>query len=94
MKRRPSPSHRGGASVVLAARREDEFEELATRIESDDGEALVVVTDITNDDDIANPVKTTTNEYGCIDILVNNAGLMPLTHISKQTVKRFRRLST
>jgi NADP-dependent 3-hydroxy acid dehydrogenase YdfG len=72
-----------GASVVLAARREDELEELAARIESDDGEALVVATDVTNDEDIDNLVETTLDEYGRIDILVNNAGLMPLAHIAE-----------
>lgn len=71
-----------GASVVLAARREAELDDLAAQIEDEDGEALVVPTDITNDEDIDNLVETTTNEYGRIDILVNNAGYMPLTHIA------------
>lgn len=72
-----------GASVVLAARRKDELEELAARIESGDGEALVVATDVTNDNHIDNLVETTIDEYGRIDILVNNAGLMPLAHIAE-----------
>jgi len=71
-----------GASVVLAARREGELEALQTQIEADDGDALVVPTDITNDDDIDALVDATTAEYGRIDILVNNAGYMPLTHIA------------
>jgi NADP-dependent 3-hydroxy acid dehydrogenase YdfG len=71
-----------GASVVLAARREGELEEVQTQIEADDGDALVVPTDITNDDDIDALVDATTEEYGRIDILVNNAGYMPLTHIA------------
>ncbi|WP_336338431.1 SDR family oxidoreductase [Haloarcula brevis] len=73
-----------GASVVLAARRGDELDELAGRIESDtDGEALAVTTDITDDDDIDELVETTLDEYGQIDILVNNAGVMPLAHITE-----------
>jgi len=71
-----------GASVVLAARRKDELDDLAAQIEDEDGETLVVPTDITDDDDIDSLVETTTDEYGRIDILVNNAGLMPLTHIA------------
>ncbi|ADB63422.1 short-chain dehydrogenase/reductase SDR (plasmid) [Haloterrigena turkmenica DSM 5511] len=70
-----------GASVVLAARREDELDDLAAQIEDGDGDALAVPTDITGDDDIDTLVERTTDEYGRIDILVNNAGLMPLTHI-------------
>ncbi|KTG10400.1 oxidoreductase [Haloprofundus marisrubri] len=72
-----------GASVVLAARREGELEALEARIEDGDGEALVVATDVTDDDDIDNLVETTLDEYGRIDILVNNAGLMPLAHIAE-----------
>jgi NADP-dependent 3-hydroxy acid dehydrogenase YdfG len=72
-----------GASVVIAARREDELEALEASIEDTDGEALVVPTDITNDDDIDNLVETTIDEYGHIDILVNNAGVMPLAHIAE-----------
>jgi len=72
-----------GASVVLAARREDDLEAVAGRIEDGDGEALVVPTDITNDDDIDDLVEATLDEYGRIDILVNNAGVMPLAHIAE-----------
>ncbi|ELY86239.1 SDR family oxidoreductase [Natrialba taiwanensis] len=71
-----------GASVVLAARREDELNELADQIENEDGEALVVPTDITDDEDIDTLVETTVDEYGQIDILVNNAGYMPLVNIA------------
>lgn len=70
------------ASVVLAARREDELNELAAQIEDENGDALVVPTDITDDEDIDNLVEAATDEYGRIDILVNNAGYMPLTHIA------------
>ncbi|MFC5973192.1 SDR family oxidoreductase [Halomarina salina] len=72
-----------GASVVLAARREDELEELASSIEDDGGDALVVPTDVTDDGDIDDLVQATTDEYGRIDVLVNNAGLMPLAHIAE-----------
>ncbi|WP_424002813.1 SDR family oxidoreductase [Haloarcula salina] len=72
-----------GASVVLAARRVDELDEVAASIEDDDGEALVVSTDVTSDDDIDDLVETTLDEYGRIDVLVNNAGLMPLAHIAE-----------
>jgi len=71
-----------GASVVVAARRESELQELQAQIEEEDGDALVVPTDITIDDDIDALVDATLDEYGRIDILVNNAGYMPLTHIA------------
>ncbi|WP_435115963.1 SDR family oxidoreductase [Halolamina sp. C58] len=72
-----------GADVVLAARRVDELEAVEARIEETDGDALVVPTDITEDDDIDNLVETTLGEYDRIDVLVNNAGIMPLAHVAE-----------
>jgi NADP-dependent 3-hydroxy acid dehydrogenase YdfG len=80
-----------GASVVLAARRADELETLADRIESGGGDALVVPTDVTEEDDIDSLVETVTDEYGRIDILVNNAGVMlvePLERASRENLRQ------
>lgn len=63
-----------GTTVVLAARRADELEALADRIESAGGHALVVPTDVTDDDDLVSLVETVTDEFGRIDVLVNGAG--------------------
>ncbi|MFC6952689.1 SDR family oxidoreductase [Halorubellus litoreus] len=80
-----------GATVVLAARREDELHALADRIESNGGDALVVPTDVTDEDDIDSLVETTTDEYGRIDILVNNAGVMlvePLERAQRSNLRQ------
>lgn len=80
-----------GASVVLAARRAGELETLAERIESDGGDALVVPTDVTDEDDIDSLVGTVTDEYGRLDILVNNAGVMlvePLERASRENLRQ------
>lgn len=79
-----------GASVVLAARRRDELDDLAAQIEDEDGEARAIPTDTTDDEDIDNLVDATIDEYGRIDILVNNAGLMPFTHIADADRERLR----
>ncbi|CQH64762.1 probable oxidoreductase (short-chain dehydrogenase family) (plasmid) [Halobacterium hubeiense] len=63
-----------GASVVLAARREERLETVADRIKSNGGDALVAPTDITDDGDIVSLVETVQDEFGRIDIIVNNAG--------------------
>jgi NADP-dependent 3-hydroxy acid dehydrogenase YdfG len=72
-----------GASVVLAARRVDELKALADRIATEGGDAFVVETDITEEDDIDNLVETTMDEYGRIDVLVNNAGVMLLEPLER-----------
>lgn len=81
-----------GASVVLAARRENELETLADQIESAGGEALSVPTDLTAEDDIDNLVDTTVAEFGSIDILVNNAGVMLLEPVERSDRENFRQM--
>jgi NADP-dependent 3-hydroxy acid dehydrogenase YdfG len=81
-----------GASVVLAARRVDELEALADRIETAGGEALVVPTDMTEEADIDGLVETTTEEYGRIDVLVNNAGVMLIEPVERAQRSNLRRM--
>ncbi|EJN60281.1 SDR family NAD(P)-dependent oxidoreductase [Halogranum rubrum] len=81
-----------GASVALAARREDELEQLADRIESEGGEALVVPTDVTDEDEIQEMVDRTHEEFGSLDILVNNAGVMLLERVEDADTDNFRQM--
>jgi NADP-dependent 3-hydroxy acid dehydrogenase YdfG len=81
-----------GARVVLAARRAERLEALADRIDEDGGEALVVSTDVTEEDDIDALVEETTDEYGQIDILVNNAGVMPLEPLERADRSNLRQM--
>jgi NADP-dependent 3-hydroxy acid dehydrogenase YdfG len=63
-----------GYCVALAARRLERLEALAQEIESADGKALPVATDVTRLDDIQNLVQATLDRFGQIDVLFNNAG--------------------
>src|SRR5947199_2059254 len=67
-----------GASVALAARRTDRLEELAGRLRTDGGTALVVTADITDEDQARLAVEQTVRELGRLDTLINNAGVMLL----------------
>lgn len=64
-----------GASVVLAARSEDKLHTLADEIEDNGGVALVVPTDVTDDEQLQRLVERTAAEFAGIDVLVNNAGI-------------------
>jgi len=75
---------RRGASVALIARNQQKLEEAAREIgetQADRGgtgvhaRALVVPTDIENEEQIKSAFKTIIAELGKIDILVNNAGI-------------------
>jgi NADP-dependent 3-hydroxy acid dehydrogenase YdfG len=65
---------RAGASVVLAARRAERLERLANEINSNDGVALPVPTDLTSIDQITRLVRVTRETFGRIDVLANIAG--------------------
>ncbi len=67
---------REGAKVVLAARRVDRLEALATEIAAmgSGAETLVVAADLSKLEDIQSLVKQTLDKFGRIDVLVNNAG--------------------
>ena len=65
---------RSDARVALAARSELELRAVAEEIKSENGEALVIPTDLTRDEDMERLVKRTLQEWGSIDVLVNNAG--------------------
>jgi len=82
-----------GASVALAARREDALEALADRIESEGGDALVVPTDITDEEQVENMIETTHEEFGRLDILVNNAGVMLLERVDEASPENFRQMA-
>jgi NADP-dependent 3-hydroxy acid dehydrogenase YdfG len=63
-----------GASVALAARRGVELEQVAAGIRAAGGVALPVLTDLTDDESLADLLVRTTTELGPVDVLVNNAG--------------------
>ncbi len=65
---------RGGAKVVITARRPDRLEALARAIDPSGARVLAVAGDITSDTDRRKLVEATLQKFGRIDGLVNNAG--------------------
>jgi NAD(P)-dependent dehydrogenase (short-subunit alcohol dehydrogenase family) len=63
-----------GAKVVLAARTAEDLDRVAAEIREAGGEALPVVTDVTEEEAVKAMVAATLEAYGTVDILVNNAG--------------------
>jgi NAD(P)-dependent dehydrogenase (short-subunit alcohol dehydrogenase family) len=64
-----------GASVVLAARREDELAALATKIKDRGEKASCVTTDVSVPQDVGRMVTHTLETFGRLDYAVNNAGI-------------------
>ncbi|GIE85866.1 SDR family oxidoreductase [Actinoplanes regularis] len=66
-----------GADVVLAARTESYLTEVAGKVTAAGRRALVVPTDLTDDDSSTALVRAALDEFGRVDGLVNNAFVMP-----------------
>jgi 3-oxoacyl-[acyl-carrier protein] reductase len=65
---------RGGARVVIAARRKDVLEAAAREIRELGGSVTPIVADVTSPGDVERLIATTVETLGRLDILVNNAG--------------------
>jgi len=64
-----------GASVVLAARRQEELDSLVAEIEAVGGKATAIRTDVSNAQDVQQMVAHAIDTYGRLDYAVNNAGI-------------------
>jgi NAD(P)-dependent dehydrogenase (short-subunit alcohol dehydrogenase family) len=73
-----------GAKTVLAARRTDLLEEVASAIGDAGGTALPVTTDVTREEQVVRLFGRTHDAYGRVDVLVNNAGVP--THVPTEDI--------
>jgi NADP-dependent 3-hydroxy acid dehydrogenase YdfG len=67
-----------GATVVLAARRAERINALASELTAAGGQSLSVATDVRNREQVQRLVDTAIKSFGRIDVMLNNAGVMPL----------------
>jgi short-subunit dehydrogenase len=64
-----------GANVVLAARRTNLLEEMASSIEKGGGHALAVKTDISKPEDVERLAVAAKEKFGTIDVWINDTGV-------------------
>lgn len=79
-----------GADVALAARTEADLDAMATQIRALGRRAVVVPTDVTEDEQLDRLVERTASELGRVDVLVNNAGgwdPRPFLHTSPRAME-------
>ncbi len=81
-----------GASVVVAARREDRLENLSKRIEGNGGKVLAAACDVADEGQAHGLIRKAEEEFGRVDILVNNAGVMLLSTVGKGLSEEWRRM--
>ncbi len=70
-----------GASLVLAARREDRLRTIVDNILQEGGNAVYMQTDVTNAEDMQRLAQFTLENFGHIDVLINNAGVQLNSHL-------------
>ena len=87
---------RDGANIVLLAKTDTPHPKLegtvhsaAEQIRDAGGQALPIVGDVRNDDDITEAVLTAQGEFGGIDIVVNNASVIDLSRSLDLAAKRY-----
>ena len=84
---------RGGATVVLAARREDRLSRLADELATDHGvEAAAVPTDVTSEAAVEALVETTVERFGSLDLVVSNAGVAAGSDVADMSTEAYRRM--
>ncbi|MDP9330048.1 MAG: SDR family oxidoreductase [Actinomycetota bacterium] len=85
-----------GAKVVLAARRVELLEALATRINEAGGTALALACDVGDPEQLASLPAVVNEAFGPSDILVNNAGIPgggEFTDLSYEQIERVVRVN-
>jgi NAD(P)-dependent dehydrogenase (short-subunit alcohol dehydrogenase family) len=73
-----------GANTVLAARRTEMLEGVASEISKAGGHALAITTDVTQEEQVRRLFTKAQESYGRVDILVNNAGVP--THVPTEDI--------
>jgi NADP-dependent 3-hydroxy acid dehydrogenase YdfG len=77
--------------VGLAARRSSELQRVAEDIEAKGGHALILPTDLRQQDQISAMLEKTVDAFGRLDILVNNAGVFQWEPISNADIDQWQK---
>lgn len=81
-----------GARVVLAARNVRDLESLEEEIIREGGEALVVMTDVSDEEQVKKLIEQAVERFGRIDTFVANAGVSAYSEFVDQPLDEFRRI--
>lgn len=82
-----------GAKLVLVARSEDTLQDLVTQIRVNDGEAIYVVADVADRNQVEDVAEAALNKFGRIDTWVNDAGVSSYGRLDEISEEDSRRIS-
>ena len=78
-----------GAKVVINDVDADNANNVAKKVKSKGGEALVCIADVCKKSDVENMIKQTLKQFGKLDILVNNAGINRDSFVKKMSEEQW-----
>lgn len=78
---------KNGAKIVLAARRENQLQQLQQEITHNGGQAIYQVTDVRQPAHLQSLVELAQQHFDGVDVIFNNAGIMPTSPISALKTK-------
>lgn len=78
---------KGGAKLVLGARRENLLKDLVQEVEKLGGEAVYAVMDVTKVDQVEDLAKLAMDKFGRVDVWLNNAGIMPQSLLKQKKIE-------
>ena len=81
-----------GARLVLVARSEDTLQRLVEQIESNGGEAIYVVADVADREQMLHVAQAAVDHYGRIDTWINDAGVSSYSRLDKISEADSRRI--
>ena len=81
-----------GAKLVLAARSRDALNALVDEIGKAGGEALAIVADVAQEEDVARIAKAALDRFGGFDTWINNAGVGMYGRLEEIPVSEMRKL--
>lgn len=81
-----------GAKVVVTGRNEERAKEVVDDIKAAGNEAIYVIADMSDLDDVKKIFDTTMEEYGTVDILFNNAGMLSMSPLMDLTIEEWNKI--
>lgn len=83
-----------GAKVAMVARNEKKLYDVSEKCEKVGSKPLVIIADVSKDEDAKRIISQTIESFGKLDVLVNNAGIgqAPLSILSEEFVEVFDRI--
>lgn len=83
---------KNGNKLVLASRNKKRLTDVLQAINTDNINAISIITDVTKEEDCKNLIKKCIAEFGRIDVLINNAGISMRALFNKSNIEVIKKV--